>query len=177
MKRILDALKSFGQVHDQIKVFPKTFVKSEWPEQHQTVIKFVQPEDRQAITTLLSKSDLPTEDLPDILSDFVIATAGGQIIGVAGLEIFGSVGLLRSVAVDGTYKGRGIAGKMIGKILTVAKTSAVQQLYLITTTADKYFERYGFIAVSRDLVPSPIQETQQISNLCPSSAVVMCLVL
>lgn len=123
--------------------------------------------------TLLEQGQLLTADLPAGLPDFVIAREDGAPVGVAGLERFGSVALLRSVAVDPAHQGKGIAGTMIEQLLARVDAARLRELYLITTTADRYFERYGFAPVSRELVPPAIQQTRQFSGLCPSSAVVM----
>lgn len=94
-------------------------------------------------------------------------------MGVAGLESFGSVGLLRSVAVDPAHQGKGIAAQLIDRLAVTAEAMQLKEIYLITTTAEGYFTRCGFAFVSRDTVPEVIQQTRQFSGLCPSSAIVM----
>ncbi|WP_291036782.1 arsenic resistance N-acetyltransferase ArsN2 [Dyadobacter sp. 50-39] len=131
------------------------------------------PEEKELLVSLLNKADLLTEDLPEGLSNFLLAKEGDELVGVAGLELFGSVGLLRSVAVSPAHQGQGIAGQMVEHLLANADKQKLQAIYLITTTADRYFDRYGFTAVDRQQVPEAIQQTRQFSGLCPSSAVVM----
>ncbi|AUD06567.1 arsenic resistance N-acetyltransferase ArsN2 [Spirosoma pollinicola] len=129
--------------------------------------------DKAAIIALLEQGHLLTEDLPTRLADFVIAKEEGRPIGVAGLERFGLVGLLRSVAVDPQYQGQQIAAQLVSRLMETAQASSLENVYLITNTADRYFERYGFQIVNRQEVPAAIQQTQQFSELCPSSAIVM----
>lgn len=136
-------------------------------------IESAQPADKQIVVAMLEQAQLLTEDLPDDLSCFLIARNDETPVGVAGLELFGSVGLLRSIAVDPSYQGKGIANRLVKQILTNAGTAHLQEVYLITTTADHYFDRYGFAPVDRGQVPQTIQQTRQFSGLCPSSAVVM----
>lgn len=136
-------------------------------------IESAQPHDKTAVVSLLEQVDLLTQDLPDDLPNFVIAKEDATPVGVAGLETFGSVGLLRSVAVAPNQQGKGIAPQLIGRLLEAAQAIHLHDLYLITTTADGYFTRFGFAPVSREQVPDPIQQTQQFSGLCPSSAIVM----
>jgi amino-acid N-acetyltransferase len=62
---------------------------------------------------------------------------------------------------------------LVGQLLAGADKQELQEVYLITTTADHYFDRYGFAPVNREHVPEAIQQTRQFSGLCPSSAVVM----
>lgn len=131
------------------------------------------PEEKELVVSLLKKTDLLTEDLPAGLRNFLLAKQDGTLVGVAGLELFGPVGLLRSVAVSPTHQGKGIAGQLVGQLLTGADERGLEAIYLITTTADHYFGRYGFAPVNREQVPETIQQTRQFSSLCPSSAVVM----
>lgn len=131
------------------------------------------PEEKELMVSLLKETDLLTEDLPEGLDNFLLAKEGGALVGVAGLEVFESVGLLRSVAVSPAHQGQGIAGRMVEQLLAVADEQNLHAVYLITTTADHYFNRYGFITVERQHVPEAIQQTRQFSGLCPLSAVVM----
>ncbi|MFD1144561.1 arsenic resistance N-acetyltransferase ArsN2 [Larkinella insperata] len=125
------------------------------------------PDDAQTVIALLEQGQLLTEDLPAGLPDFVIAREDKTTVGVAGLDRFGSVGLLRSVAVHPAHQGKGVAAKLVGQLLATADAAQLRELYLITTA-----DRYGFAPVDRQEVPQAIQETRQFSPLCPSSAVV-----
>jgi amino-acid N-acetyltransferase len=136
-------------------------------------IENARPEDRGTVITLLQQTELLTDDLPPELPGFVIAIEQGTGVGVAGLERYGTMGLLRSVAVSPDYQGKKIAAQLVDRLLETAKADGMTDVYLITTTADRYFERHGFQPVGRSEVPEAIQQTQQFSTLCPSSAVVM----
>ena len=136
-------------------------------------IESAQPADKEAVIALLEQGHLLTEDLLTGLPDFVIAKHGETPVGVAGLERFGPVGLLRSVAVDPAHQGMQIAAQLVCRLLETAQASRLQDVYLITNTADRYFERQGFQSVNRQEVPAAIQQTPQFSELCPSSAIVM----
>ncbi len=129
--------------------------------------------ERDAVVTLLQKAGLPTDDLPTDLSGFLLAWDGDDLIGVAGLERHASVGLLRSVAVDPARRNMGIATQLVERLLATADATHLQAIYLITTTAEGFFSRYGFVAISRHEVPDAIRQTRQFSGLCPTSALVM----
>ncbi|MCI0517368.1 MAG: hypothetical protein L0Y45_06000 [Woeseiaceae bacterium] len=49
----------------------------------------------------------------------------------------------------------------------------VRQLWLLTTGAEHYFEKLGFLAASRALAPPEIRQTTEFTSLCPDSAVLM----
>ncbi|MBC3795005.1 arsenic resistance N-acetyltransferase ArsN2 [Spirosoma utsteinense] len=136
-------------------------------------IQTAQPADKAAIISLLQQGQLLTNDLPVDLSDFIIAKEQTTLIGVAGLERVGRVGLLRSVAIDQHYQGKQIGAQLVGRMLEIARAADLEEVYLITTSADRYFERQGFQPVNRQEVPAAIQQTQQFSELCPSTAIVM----
>ncbi|MGV3558597.1 arsenic resistance N-acetyltransferase ArsN2 [Larkinella arboricola] len=136
-------------------------------------IENARPEDRETVVALLQQADLLTDDLPTDLADFVLAKAPDGYVGVAGLERFGPVALLRSVAVEADHQGQQIAARLVEQLLERAKRAGVKELYLITTTADRYFARHGFQPVDRQTVPVTIRQTPQFGGLCPASAVVM----
>ncbi|TLV04003.1 GNAT family N-acetyltransferase [Dyadobacter luticola] len=122
---------------------------------------------------MLKNASLPISDLPESLSNFFVANFESQIVGIAGLEMFGKIGLLRSVAVDPAFQKKGIAEKLLQKIKRHAEESGIEDIYLITNTADQYFLRQGFHPITRAQAPEAIQQTAQFSGLCPASSFVM----
>lgn len=63
------------------------------------------PQDaRPEILDLLQSARLPTEDLPDTLSDFFMAVDRQKPVAVIGLERYGTLGLLRSLVVHAEYR-------------------------------------------------------------------------
>jgi amino-acid N-acetyltransferase len=130
-------------------------------------------DDLPAIVGLLQTSELPTEDVPDIMSAFVLAYDGSTLAGTVALERFGSVGLLRSLAVVPGLRGRGVARRLCEDILNEASRLGVADLYLLTTDADGYFARLGFAIIDREQTPDAIRQTREFGDLCPSTAIVM----
>jgi N-acetylglutamate synthase-like GNAT family acetyltransferase len=65
-------------------------------------VRFAQPEDIGAVQDLLEQSGLPTAGVEEWLSHFLVADSEGEVVGVAGLELYGASALLRSVAVRPT---------------------------------------------------------------------------
>lgn len=130
--------------------------------------------DFEPILALLQSSNLPTTDLTENhLSQFYVATDTNKIVGVAGLEIYDACGLLRSVAVADSHRNLHIAQKLTSTIEHHAKEAGLEQIFLITTTADAYFSKHNYQKLNRDEVPLAIAQTSQFSGLCPSSAIVM----
>ena len=131
------------------------------------------PENRPALESLLKSLSLPTEDLPADLSGFTLAFDGPVLVGSAGVEQVGKVGLLRSVAVAASHRSLGVAAQVFQSAIDNARKTGIDDIWLITNTADHYFERHGFERVLRENAPTDISGTAQFAGLCPSSAVVM----
>jgi amino-acid N-acetyltransferase len=128
---------------------------------------------RGDITAILSAEKLPVDDLPETLDNFFVATEEGQLTGVAGIEIYGDYGLLRSLTVRPDYRRMGIAGKLIESIENLAALKGLKELYLLTETAPAYFAAKGFQKITRDKVPDEIKKSSEFSHVCPLSATVM----
>ena len=133
--------------------------------------------DRPAVEALLSAVDLPRAGVGEILAehpeDFVLAEAEGALLAVAGLEVRGEDALLRSVAVRPDRRDLGLGGLLVRRLLSDAERRGLHALYLLTTTAEDYFPRFGFARVERADVPREIRATEEFASACPASAVVM----
>ncbi len=130
-------------------------------------------DDRPTLIQLLSQLDLPVTDLSPQLPHFFKAEINGTLAGTVGLEIYDSYALLRSLAVNNAYRSQKIGQQLLDQALQYAQSQGIAEVYLITNTAEKYFEKQGFVKVERNSVPTPIQQTQQFQGVCPSSATVM----
>ena len=128
---------------------------------------------RDAVIALLVSEKLPVDDLPKKLDNFVVALDADHLVGVAGLEIHSAYGLLRSVAVDKSHRGKGVADMLLKQIEALAEEKQLAAVYLLTETAADYFSRKGYEAISREEVPAEVQESTEFSHVCPQSAVVM----
>ncbi|ASU33191.1 arsenic resistance N-acetyltransferase ArsN2 [Mucilaginibacter xinganensis] len=128
---------------------------------------------RGHIIALLTAEKLPVADLPHSLENFVVSTQNGNLTGVAGLEIYGDYGLLRSLAVDKAFRNRGIADDLLKQAEALAASKNIKAIYLLTETAPAYFARKGYEAITRAGVPAAIQQSSEFSHVCPQSAIVM----
>ncbi len=135
------------------------------------------PTERVPLVALLQSLQLPTEDLPLALDHFIVAQDAGSVVGSVGLEIYGNQALFRSLAVTSPQQGRGLGKALYQAALALALTKGVKELYLITTSAAPFFEKQGFRAVERSVVPAAIQQTDQFGSVCPASATVMRLAI
>lgn len=131
-------------------------------------------EDLAAIERLLTASKLPLDGVSEALPSFIVAESGSELVGVAGLEPCRENALLRSVAVAEDWRSRGLGRALVERVIAEAESRGVHALYLLTTTAERYFPSFGFRAVARDEVPADVRATKEFASACPASATVMC---
>ncbi len=136
-------------------------------------IRRAKTSDLSAVEDLLAASDLPTDGVRDNFSGFVVADDDGAIAGAIGLEKYGSVALLRSAVVSPNHRGTGVGRKLVEQLLERAEEAGVDELYLLTTTAEKYFPRFGFTPTTRATVPDAVKASAEFRGACPDTAVVM----
>ncbi|HEY7890054.1 MAG TPA: arsenic resistance N-acetyltransferase ArsN2 [Steroidobacteraceae bacterium] len=127
--------------------------------------------DTEVIRDLLERNGLPTSDLSTARPEFVIASSAGRTIGIGALEPFGSVALLRSVAVATEQRGCGTGRLIVEELERRARTAGVNELILLTLTARDFFERLGYRAKERGQVTPPVLASAEFRSLCPASAV------
>lgn len=136
-------------------------------------IRDAAPGDLAPVLDLLRESALPTEGVAEAFASFAVAEADARVVAAAGLEMHGASALLRSVAVDPAWRGRELGGALVLRLLERAEREGIVAVYLLTTTADRWFPRFGFRAVARAEVPPEVQASGEFADVCPASAVVM----
>lgn len=139
----------------------------------------VQPRTATAADLVKIKSFLGENGLPDVgvdgcVQDFVIAEdEKGRWVGVAGLESYGESALLRSVAVDERFRGRGHGRILVETVLGNARDRGIKTVYLLTGDAAAYFERLGFRTVDRKDIDDAVKKSSEFTEACCESAVAM----
>jgi amino-acid N-acetyltransferase len=141
-------------------------------------LRRVDDEGLEAVARLLDAEDLPTADLRDGPGAFFAAHAdgdrdSGERVGVGGLEIHGSHGLLRSVVVREPHRGEGYGAAICEGLEREARERGVGTLWLLTTTAAGFFAARGYERVAREAAPAAIRDTAEFAELCPDSATAM----
>lgn len=129
--------------------------------------------DRDAVLALLVESDLPTAGLPEHLGTTVIARRDDQVVGSSALELYADGALLRSVAVSHQERGHGLGHRLTEAAIELARDVRAPAIYLLTTTAERFFPRFGFERIARADVPAGVQTSIEFTSACPSSATVM----
>ena len=131
------------------------------------------PGDLEAIQSLLLKCDLPTADVGEHIDNFLVAKQNGKIIGTVGLEVEKKAGLLRSLAVEESFRNKGVGKSLYQELITNARRDGLAEISLLTTTAEDYFSRLGFQKVASEEIPAYVKNTKEYKLFCPSNAVCM----
>lgn len=130
--------------------------------------------DWSRVAALLSKVNLPLDGAETHLPHFVLAlNPDGTMAGVAGIEQYGDVGLLRSVAVADQRKG--VGRLLVEHMVATARQQGIRQLALLTTTAADYFPRFGFRVIPQSELPPALGASAELQGACPSTAIAMIL--
>lgn len=129
--------------------------------------------DYEAVVGLLRSASLPTTGVSPTLTGFLVADERGRIVGAVGLERYGDTALLRSAVVDPSARGNRIGHAMVQRLLDGALDEGIRAVYLLTTTAEHYFPRFGFAVIARENVPAAVQASVEFREACPASAIVM----
>jgi N-acetylglutamate synthase-like GNAT family acetyltransferase len=129
------------------------------------------------IEAVLRSRRLPFDGAEEHLAGFIVALRDGHVVGTAGIEVYGEVGLVRSVAVELGSAGIGLGRLLVETLLHRARARDLRALYLLTTDAQDYFTRFGFDQVTRADLPAALSASTQLRGSCPTSAQAMRLML
>ncbi len=127
------------------------------------------------LLSLLTLVELPHEGVAEHLSNFFVARNGEQqLIACAGLERYGNLALLRSVAVSPEHQHTGIGSSLSIALLEDAAQSGINEVVLLTTTARDFFaRRFGFAEANRAEFEAPLASSPEWLLPRCSSAVFM----
>jgi amino-acid N-acetyltransferase len=134
---------------------------------------FIQPSET-GVKRLLNESQLISSDLtPEHLRHFFGLGTIEEPEGVVGLELFGTVALLRSLAVISSRRRAGLGSKLVAHVEGYARNKGIKSLYLLTNTAESFFKHRGYQLTPRDDAPTVIRETKEFAEICPLSSAFM----
>jgi amino-acid N-acetyltransferase len=122
---------------------------------------------------LLRRCELPTEGVADGFGHYLVVRDDADLVGLAGLEIYGTDALLRSVAVDGEVRGEGLGAQLVAAAEDLARHLDLGTLYLLTTSAQAFFAHLGYENCARDAAPEALRESWEYRAGCPISSALM----
>lgn len=140
-------------------------------------VRSAQQSDLPAIRSLLTLVGLTIAGVGQQLDRFLVVEDAGQIVACAGLETYGSHTLLRSVAVHPDHRNRGLAALLVTRLVEQAGQDRLDAVYLLTTTAEAYFRRFGFDTILREDVDPSVQQSAEFGEGVCATARAMILPL
>ena len=129
------------------------------------------------LLALLTRVGLPHEGVSEHLHNFLVARdQAGRLIGSAGLERYGSLALLRSVAVSPEYQHTGLGSRITATLLDHAAQQGIVEAVLLTTTARDFFaSRFGFREACREDFDERLAQSPEWGlTRCSSAACMRC---
>jgi amino-acid N-acetyltransferase len=131
------------------------------------------PRDLEAVRELLERVHLTLEGIDQHMETMLVARDGAHVVGTATVELYPEGALLRSVAVDPRRQGDGLGHELTEAALRLARAHGASAIFLLTTTAERFFPRFGFQQITRDDVPASVSTSVQFQFACPASSIVM----
>lgn len=153
---------------EAIPIVPESYV----PESVVTYA-MASDEDVDTIVTLLKTNNLPISDLGTGQRMFLVARYKNITVGCVAVELYGDSGLLRSLAVNTDFQGKGIGQKLVAEAENWSRDNGLKNLYLLTTTAAAFFPKIGWSNSERNAVPDSILQSSEFASVCPTTAICM----
>ncbi|MFG6446787.1 arsenic resistance N-acetyltransferase ArsN2 [Roseateles sp. BYS180W] len=135
------------------------------------------PSDWPAIEALLLANKLPTAGAREHLATYLLALSNGEVVGSAGAEVYGSVALMRSVAITPGLQKQGLGRLLVERLIHEARSRDIASLHLLTVTAPEYFAQYGFKRGKIEQAPAALKASAEFRGACPTCAAFMSLTL
>jgi amino-acid N-acetyltransferase len=77
------------------------------------------------------------------------------------------------VAVDPADRGQSLGARLVAAAMERAGLLRLRDVYLLTTTAERWFARRGFAVCPRESAPPAIAASWEFRTGCPATAVFM----
>lgn len=123
---------------------------------------------------LLEAADLPASDLSEAhLEHFFTAGPKTAPAGLVGLDLCGPHALLRSLVVIPGLRSAGIGSALVEHAESYARARGTRSIYLLTTTAETFFNRRGYERTTRASAPAAIRNTHEFADICPATSAFM----
>ena len=134
--------------------------------------------DVSAVKILLGESSLPTSDVSGNEKIRFFGTYHhDSLLACIGVEVYGDTALLRSLAVASGWRNGGLGRRLVEYLESMCQQNGVQEIFLLTETAEHYFDQLGYTCTPRAHAPFDIKNTTQFSTLCPCSSRLMVKIL
>ena len=133
--------------------------------------------DASQVAELLRAASLPLDSVGNSACEFLIARAEGKIVGAIAMEEYADAALLRSLVVDPPARRTGAGAALVHAFMKSAARKRKRSVYLLTTDAEGFFERFGFGVIATDEIPVAVRSSGEFAGCCAAGASAMRLEL
>jgi N-acetylglutamate synthase-like GNAT family acetyltransferase len=129
--------------------------------------------ERDGLKAALVRAGLPADDVEQDGPLFWRFESDDVPVGFAGIEVYGTAALLRSVVTLPPLRERGLGGAMVGTMETEARARGARVIYLATSHGAAFFAKLGYAPCEYNQLPAAIATASLFARLCPAAATVM----
>ncbi|AQS57202.1 MAG: hypothetical protein LOD88_02510 [Novibacillus thermophilus] len=133
-----------------------------------TIVRLATEKDVPRIERLLKKANVHASGVDKPGTTFLVVESQkrdtSQLIGTAGVELYGKKALLRSLVVDSGAGNARIGVEVMRVLLAFVQEQGVQELYLLTRMPSLFFEPLGFSKIDRDALPDDIKMSTHVQD-------------
>jgi amino-acid N-acetyltransferase len=127
---------------------------------------------RQQVISLLKQNNLPVSDIDDSKILFALFE-GPDVVGTGGLEFFNDCALLRSLSVRKDRQGKGLGKSITRQLEQLCKDKGIPAVYLLTETAEAFFNKQDYRIVDRASAPQSIKNSSEFTTVCSATGILM----
>jgi len=129
---------------------------------------------REAAAALLEAAGLPVSDLTDVyMEHFFYVGPASAPIGLVGVQMCGVDALLRSLVVIPERRSAGLGQTLVAHAESHARGQGARAIYCLTTTAEAFLRRRGYVDLDCDCAPAAVRETREFSAICPAGSALL----
>lgn len=131
----------------------------------------------ERVDELLEASELSALPSHIPLPNVVVALVDREIVGAIALVVHARFGFVCAAVVDPAHRGSGVGGQLMQSLLSRANELGLCDLYLLTRSAQGFFERHEFVEVDHASVPGEIRNAREYRDQSSDNAHAMRLPL
>ena len=128
--------------------------------------QFATREDLPEVEALLRSCALHLEGVGEHIEQYLVTRTNAGLLGCVGVEHYGTVGLLRGLAVAEHARSVGLGELLLSAIVADARQRGVESMVVRTASAAAYFSRLGFTPIGTSEVPSALFCSREFSPAC-----------
>ena len=124
-------------------------------------LRKARPDEIEPVRALIVSEQMPAMELERWIEEFWVLDNDDEIVGCAGIEMYGEAAVLRSVATAPSIRGSGEGIRLVRRCLDYARELGAKRCYLFTMTAENFFPKFGFERCTLDNFEPSVRESWQ----------------